>query len=195
MGSLHRKISTLLALRGCLALAGSIRLVLFTFLVNVGLIWCDSHFKFLQPRTAPRALGSCRGEACDTGVMSAWEKDADITRSICGFFSGHDEVGGMSSPAKNTYIEQFAYCANDEHLWSAEQCGRCYEVTAVDPNTAAQNSDVQPRKPIMSKIVQIIDRNDFAGRHFDCNENVFEELTGHSTDLFSIEWRPVDCDV
>jgi len=41
--------------------------------------------------------------------------------------------------------------------------------------------------------LQIIDKNEYAGRNFDCNYHVFKDMTGHETDLFSIEWTPVDC--
>jgi len=127
------------------------------------------------------------------GTMSMWEADADITTSICGFM--WPDVGGMKSPAKNQYIEEMAFCANDVLLWSASQCGRCYEVRPINPNVAAVNPNVQPTTPIVSKVVQIIDKNDHEGRNFDCNFHVFQELTGHGTDLFSLEWRPVDCEV
>jgi len=127
------------------------------------------------------------------GTMSMWEADANITTSICGFM--WPDVGGMESPAKNQYIENMAFCANDVLLWSASQCGRCYEVRPILPNTAAVNPNVQPTTPIVSKVVQIIDKNDHEGRNFDCNFHVFQELTGHGTDLFSLEWRPVDCEV
>jgi len=122
-----------------------------------------------------------------------WEADAEITQSQCGFVS--PQMGGMSSPAKSQYIEQMAFCANDDLLWQPSQCGRCYKVRPIHPNTAGSTDAVQPVTPVVSKIVQIIDKNEYSGRNFDCNYHVFKDMTGHETDLFSIEWTPVDCAV
>jgi len=137
-----------------------------------------------------------------TGVMSVWDKPealADLTLSKCGYLA--TELGGLNSPYNSSrYYSKNRVCAVDKNLWDngigPQQCGRCYEVIAKTPNTAAINPDVQPVPPIVRQVVQVVDRNEhWEDRHFDCRTHVFQELTGHQTDLFTIDYKPVNCDV
>jgi len=127
----------------------------------------------------------CLIQSLDHDKMTMWSTDADvITGSMCEY--ANSNLGGRSAPsAVAPSIQSLHYCATNVAILG-QACGNCYEVEydgsqATDAGRAGK------------AIVQIVDGG--ATHAFDCQESVFEIITGATTGVFPITYKQVDCDV
>jgi hypothetical protein len=127
--------------------------------------------------------------ASTSGKMTMWSSASDvIVGSSCEY--ANSAQGGLSSPAATSpYITSKRYCAVSSDLYGLGlACGRCYRLTFDGTDTTESTGCASAG----SSIIQVVDSG--STHEFDCQETVFEEITGCDTGVMGITYEEVECE-
>merc|ERR1719229_1139517 len=120
--------------------------------------------------------------------MTMWSADPDIiVGSSCEYVNAAQ--GGLASPAATSpYITSKNYCAVSADLFEGGlACGRCYKLTFDGTDTTEHGCPAAG-----SRIIQVVDSG--SAKEFDCQETVFEEISGCTTGVMGISYEEVECE-
>lgn len=133
------------------------------------------------PSTPTKPIGAVK-----TGLLTMWTTDAGAVKgSSCEIAS--DTSTSQRDTWLNPYVTGKRFCAlNDALNQGGLGCGSCYNISydgqgGTDPGRAG------------SAIVQAVDSG--SAKEFDCFIDVFTEITGATTGIFTVSYQQVECDV
>jgi hypothetical protein len=118
--------------------------------------------------------------AGSTGKMTV---GTAVTGASCEYANEQD--GGLNSPAATSrYISENRYCAVGSLYKSGAGCGDCFEVSydgssGTNPGTAGHAK------------VQVV--NSAEATDFVCHKDVFKTITGGSTGIYPVTFKPISC--
>merc|ERR1712176_837352 len=158
--------------------------------LNLQTIPKNQQINMMMSRTLFFALLATTGAIASTaGKMTMWSADSDvIVGGSCEY--ANSAQGGLNSPAATSpYITSRHYCAVSSDLYgSGLACGRCYRVTFDGTDTTETTGCAAAG----SAIIQVVDSG--SAKEFDCQETVFQEITGCTTGVMGVSYEEVECE-
>lgn len=108
-----------------------------------------------------------------------------VVGASCEYANAQD--GGHESPAATSqYIASRRYCAaNAKKFANGAGCGACYNVSY----SGEGGTDLGRPRWAVVQVINLADSVDFA-----CHGDVFESITGATTGVFPVAYKPVACE-